>query len=134
MIVRGITLKLEFVIHSICNNKTIYRPNIFKLYKEHENKLEAGHALQAIIFPLVQVLPSKYGFICNIKSSMGKNKKPYQVIIRDYPSCYCMDFVMMMASLLREQGNGCNVNRFITFYNMLWIISTNCVQPLANLI
>ncbi len=31
---------------------------------------------------------------------------------------------MMMASLLGEQGNGCNVSTFITFYNMLWITTS----------
>jgi hypothetical protein len=61
----------------ICSDNIICRPIVFKLSMEHENKWEAGHPLQAIIFPLVQVLPSRYGFICNIKSSMGKNKRPY---------------------------------------------------------
>jgi hypothetical protein len=58
----------------IRSDKTICRLIVFKLSKEHENKWEAKHALQAIIFPLVQVPPSRYGFICNIKSSMGKTK------------------------------------------------------------
>lgn len=58
----------------IHNDKTIYHPTVFELSKEHENKWEVGHALQAIIFPLVQVPPLRYGFICNIKSSMGKTK------------------------------------------------------------
>jgi hypothetical protein len=31
---------------------------------------------------------------------------------------------MMMASLLEEQGNGCNVSTFITFCNMLWITTS----------
>jgi len=36
--------------------KTSCCPTIFKLSKEHENKWEAGHALQAIIFPLNRFL------------------------------------------------------------------------------
>ncbi len=36
----------------IRSDKTSCCPTIFKLSKEHENKWEVGHALQAIIFPL----------------------------------------------------------------------------------
>jgi hypothetical protein len=63
--------------------------------KEHEN---------IIIFKFSDVFPSSYGFIYNITFGVGQNKKSYQVIIGDYPSFNCLDFVTMMASLLRGQG------------------------------
>jgi hypothetical protein len=47
---------------------------------------EAIDALNAIIFPPIEVPPSSYGFIYNITSSVGQNKNSYQVIIGDCPS------------------------------------------------
>jgi hypothetical protein len=82
------------------NNKAIWHLEIFKFLKEHENMWEAIDALNAIVFPPIEVPPSSYGFIYNITSNVGQNKKSYQVIIGDCPYCNCMDFVTMMASLL----------------------------------
>ncbi len=65
---------------------------------------EVIDALNAIIFPPIKVLPSSCGLIYNITSSVGQNKKSYQVIIGDCPSCNCMNFVTMMASLLGGGG------------------------------
>jgi hypothetical protein len=50
---------------------------LFKLWKKHENRWEAIDALNAIIFPPIEVLPSSYELIYNITFSVGQNKKSY---------------------------------------------------------
>jgi hypothetical protein len=55
------------------NNKAMWHLAIFKLSKEHENMWDTIDALNAIVFPPIEVPPSSYGFIYNITSNVGQN-------------------------------------------------------------
>jgi hypothetical protein len=58
-------------------------------------------ALKTTIFPPIKVLPLSYS---NIIFGVSENNKSYLIIITDYPTYNCMNFVTMMASLLRRVG------------------------------
>jgi hypothetical protein len=79
-------------------------PIVFKLSKENENRWEVGHILNATIFPPIEVIPRGYGFVYNITTSVGRNKKSYKIKLGDYPSCNYMDFVTMMARSSKGWG------------------------------
>lgn len=52
-------------------------PSCIQAFQEAKNKWEAKLVLKAIVFPLIKVLPSGYGFIYNNTSNVNQNKKSY---------------------------------------------------------
>jgi hypothetical protein len=56
------------------------------------------------------------------------NKKQYEVTIRNFPTCTCLDFVAMMFSLLGWQGKWVPCKHM---YYVLWAIRK--FHPLSNL-
>jgi hypothetical protein len=75
-------------------------PCYIQALKRTWNYVRGHKSFKCYFFPPIKVPPSSYGLIYDITSSVGQNKKSYQVIIGDCPSCNCMDFFTMMASLL----------------------------------
>jgi hypothetical protein len=83
-----------------CNCKAVCRIVSFKMSNLHYNWWEAGRLLEAIVNPPLGVLPPRYGQIYKILFGQNPNKKQYEVIIWNFPTCICLDFVTMMFSSL----------------------------------
>ncbi len=62
-----------------------------------------------------------HGWIYKIISSATTNQRQYEVIVGNFPTCICVNFVIMLLGLLGRQRkwNGCHVNTSITCYNIL---------------
>jgi hypothetical protein len=84
-----------------CGGKMVKWPFVFKLTQQHANNWEVGMLLlQCIIFPTIDVLPPRYGWIYNILS----NDKQYDITIGNFHGCSCVFFVTMLADSLGGHG------------------------------
>jgi len=85
-----------------CNGKAICRIVPFNMSNLHYNQWEVGRILESIIdSPLGAPLLRQ---IYKILFSQSPNKKQYEIITWNFPTCTCLDFVAMMSSLLGWQG------------------------------
>jgi hypothetical protein len=87
-----------------CNKKNIHHVSIFKIFTQQQNKWEVGCVLLANILPPTNVPSPRYGSIYIIISSPIGNHKQYEVIIGNFPTCTCIDFVLMMTGSLSACG------------------------------
>jgi hypothetical protein len=84
----------------IQNGKNICHALVFKFFTQQQNKWEAGRVLLANILPPTNVTSPTYGRIYIIILGPIKNCKQYEIIINNFPTCNCMDFVLMMIGSL----------------------------------
>jgi hypothetical protein len=82
------------------NGKVFHHSMPFKMSNLHHNWWEAGWLFEATINPPLEVPLPRYGWIYNILSSQNLNKKQYEITIRNFPNCICLDFVIMMSNSL----------------------------------
>jgi hypothetical protein len=82
------------------NGKVVCCRVPFKMSNLHYNRWEVGQLLEATINPSLEVPLLKYGWIYKIMSGQNPNKKQYEVTIRNFLACTCLDFVAMIYSSL----------------------------------
>jgi hypothetical protein len=87
-------LKWEKICHAL----------IFKIFTQQQNKWKVGRVLLANILPPTNVIFPKHGKLYIIILGPIENRKQYEVKIDNFPTCTCMDFVLMMTSSLGAQG------------------------------
>ncbi len=85
------------------NGKVVCHKVPFKMSNLHYNRWEAGQLLEATINPSLEVPLPRYGQIYKIVSSQNLNKKQYEVTIRNFLACTCLDFVAMIYGSLGWQ-------------------------------
>ncbi len=81
------------------NGKVICHTLPFKMSNLHYNLWEASQLLKVIVNPPLEVPPSRYGRIYKIMFGQNPNKKQYEVTIRNFLTCTCLNFVTMISSL-----------------------------------
>ena len=83
------------------NGKVVHCIVPFKMSNLHYNQWEVGHQLfEAIVNPPLEVPLLGYGRIYKILFGQNPNKKQYEVIIWNFPTCICLDFVTMISNSL----------------------------------
>jgi hypothetical protein len=88
----------------------------FKMSNLHYNWWEASWLLETTINPPLEVPPPKYRWIYKILFCQNPNKKQYEITIGNFPTCICMDFVVMMSSLLGWWG------KWVPYKHMYYIL------------
>jgi hypothetical protein len=68
------------------------------------NKWEVGHVLVTQILPPINVPLLSYGWIYRVISSLIENCKQYEVMIDNFLTCTCIDFVSMFIGSLGGYG------------------------------
>ncbi len=68
----------------------------------HYNWWEVGQFFEAIINPPLEVPPLRYGRIYKILFDQNPNNKQYEVMIGNFPTYTCLDFIAMMFSSLGQ--------------------------------
>jgi hypothetical protein len=82
----------------------------------------------AIVKLLVMDVPLHgYGKIITIETWILKISLQYQVIIGNFPSCNCPNFINMSTTTLGRGGSGCHANRFTIYFAMCCIIIMNLI-------
>ncbi len=85
-----------------CNGKVVCHMVPFKMSNLHYNMWEAGRLIEVIVNPPMEVASPRYGRIYKILFSQNPTKKQYEVTIGNFLACTCLDFVVMMFSLLSQ--------------------------------
>ncbi len=81
--------------------KKVKRPSKLSLTQQHTNNWEVGKLfLPCTMFLPIDGLPPRYGRIYNVFSS----EKRYHVTMGNYPSCFYLNFVTMVAYSLGGHG------------------------------
>jgi hypothetical protein len=83
-----------------CNGKAVCWIVPFNMLNLHYNQWEASWILEAIVNSPLGVPPPRYGQIYKILFGQSPNKKQYEVIIWNFPTCTCLDFGAIMSSSL----------------------------------
>jgi hypothetical protein len=83
-----------------CNGKVVCRIVPFNMSNLHYNWWVLGRLLEKTINPPLEVPPPRYRQIYKILFGQNPNKKQYEVTIRNFPACNCLDFVARMFSSL----------------------------------
>ncbi len=76
----------------------------FTMSKQQYNQWEASWLLAATFQLPLHVLTPRYGQIYKILCGKVVNKMKYEIIIGNFPTCTCMDFVIMISSSLGKWG------------------------------
>jgi hypothetical protein len=84
--------------------KKICYPNTFKLSILQKNKWEVGQILEATLLTPLNIPILGYGWIYCLLLGLLENCKQYEVMISDYLTCSCVDFLFTMASSLGKWG------------------------------
>ncbi len=66
----------------------------------HYNRWEASRLFEVTVNPPLEVPLPRYGQICKIMFGQNPDKKKYEVIIGNFPTCICLDFVEMISNAL----------------------------------
>jgi hypothetical protein len=66
--------------------------------------------MEVVVLPTTKVPPPRYGHIYIMNSNPPPSTKQYEVMIVNFLTCTCVDFVTMMASSLGGRGYGCIAN------------------------
>jgi len=81
------------------NGNVIHQIVPFKMSNLHYNQWEVGHRLfEAIVNPPLEVPLLRYGLIYKILFGQNLNKKQYEVTIGNFPTCTCLDFIIMISN------------------------------------
>ncbi len=75
----------------------------FKMSNLHYNQWEDGQLLEAIINPSLEAPLPRYGRIYKIMFGQNPKKKQYEITIRNFLACICLDFVTMIYSSLGQR-------------------------------
>ncbi len=104
-----------------CGGKKVKRLFVFRITQQHMNNWEVGILFtQCTIFPVIDVLSPRYGWIYNILI----DDKGYDVTIGNFPWCSCVYFVTMLVGFLGSCGvyvrckHVYNVLQTIMFYGL----------------
>jgi hypothetical protein len=82
------------------NGKVVRWTIPFKMSNLHYNQWEVGWVFEATINPPLKVLLHGYGRIYKIIFGQNPPQKKYEITIGNFPTCICLDFVIMISSLL----------------------------------
>ncbi len=86
------------------SGKNIHCASIFKISTQQQNKWEAGPIILVNILQPTNVPFPGYGKIYKIILGPTENCKQYEVIIGNFPTYTCIDFVLMMTCSLGIHG------------------------------
>ncbi len=81
-----------------CNGKVVCHRMPFKMINLHYSLWGIGQFLEVIVNPPLEVPLPRYGWIYKILFSQNPNKKQYEITIRNFPACTCLDFVAMISN------------------------------------
>jgi hypothetical protein len=90
----------EMLWPTSCNGRGVHRIMPFKMSNLHYNRWEVGQFFETIVNPPLEVPPLRYGRIYKILFDKNPNKKQYEVMIGNFPTYTCLDFIIMMFSSL----------------------------------
>lgn len=82
------------------NGKLVLCTQPLTMSKLHYNWWEANQFLMAIFEPPLEVLTSGYGWIYKITCGETSNIRQYEITIRNFLACSCLDIVTMVLSSL----------------------------------
>ncbi len=60
---------------------------------EHYNQWEVGHLLEIVVNPLLESPMHEYGRIYKIPFGKIPNNQQYEIIIENFPTYTCLDFM-----------------------------------------
>jgi len=86
------------------NSKTIWWVATLKFSMPQTNRWETSQTLEAIILLPTKVPSPRYGQIYIVSFGPPPTIKHYAVMIGNFPTCICIDFITMMASSLGGHG------------------------------
>jgi hypothetical protein len=104
------------------NGKCICCPNTLKLSILQENKWEVGQILETTLLTPSNIPHLRYGWIYRLLLGPLENCKQYEVMIRDYSACSCMNFFSMMFASLNKWGLWAPCKHLYYIFNMPCIL------------